>query len=116
MLAPLRGLRPLHFTNGSSGSGTFFTCPCSFFWLSWQLFMSSHRISFEQRLAVEPATHTCACSRDHHGGAPNAGCASAKPVRTASPALSCRPPTRPPCKNTQQTPLPPFTTLANPPI
>src|SRR5260370_28551715 len=83
MLAPLRGLRPLHFTSASSGSGTFFMYPCSFFSLSWQSFTSSHRISFEQRLAVEPATHTCACSRGHHGGRHNAGCASAKLVRKA---------------------------------
>src|SRR5260370_14094105 len=104
MVAALRGLRPLHFTNGSSGSGTFFTCPCSFFWLSWQLFMSSHRISFEQRLAVEPATHTCACSRDHHGGRHNARCGSAKIVLTAiSPwrTLSRR---HPPLKQIQPQP------------
>src|SRR5258708_34400650 len=83
MLAPLRGLRPLHFTSASSGSGTFFMYPCSFFSLSWQSFTSSHRISFEQRLAVEPATHTCACSRGHHGGRPKAARAGAKLFRKA---------------------------------
>src|SRR5260370_40144588 len=100
MLAPLRGLRPLHFTSASSGSGTFFMYPCSFFSLSWQSFTSSHRISFEQRLAVEPATHTCACSRGHHGGAPNGGCASAKTVLTAFLPLARPPPPPPPSENT----------------
>src|SRR5258708_32177691 len=104
MLAPLRGLRPLHFTSASSGSGTFFMYPCSFFSLSWQSFTSSHRISFEQRLAVEPATHTCACSRGHHGGRPNAGLGSAKLVRTACSARSRRRRPPPIFKRLQQPP------------